>query len=1063
MDQQSADINQQHLELTDRPKATNLEASPDLDLPENVDLENAIGAALGLLGFLTETTQLLENGPAVNSKSEDSDVLAQLARVADDVYLSLESQITETTEKTDGASAGRSRTAQMTTEWNDGARLSDINSYEPSGSDIDNVHSLQAGENTNTKNIGSHKQGDLDIDPYALELAAEIAKKVAEDGLDDAVEEDHDESNVDLESAINDVFKKFSSGQLASFESNAAELSEGLNSHIDRNDEGTSTNYATQEQRAESPAHESLVEGKEKHATALDDGHGDKVDDHAEAEVDLDDVIGQAFRAIIEPSEEPKEKGDPFQDFKEPVSVHGTYTESKEIPTRDLDDVAIDLEGIVQNVVQQMARDNDAPSVEIADTRTEVSNTSTNESLLNRPASEKRAAVIPKLDETVLEHFEMNTVTEESHIEPSLKSMYSSSGGASSTNDQTDSTISNHAEKESELEKLQMNEILQNAFNMAMLNPQELLAETMDNQNITSERRASISAAAAISVLRAGDAINNAAAVGQTHPSSTKPLSIAETLALHRSTMANEKREVFDIQSIKASLQNDSSGSLHPQLSNILSSLSLHIQSGTQSQNLMLVIRQMTNSLMLNKNFSLNVNTAVLKLLMEVSTSPEEKAFVIDSLKNTRHFLNARLGDEEAHKALALVDNVLTLLAPKTQGELSTDTASKPEPLEAHVSSFYDQAYSTLATFSNSRLRNTLLGGKPDTDSDEYKERVRIENRERKKKWREENAERNKDNDLRSRVIKRANIMFGEIQLPEKRAWIEEEFNRRREKRISRQKQEEVKLDTSTMLRSSTESKSSLDTVVNDSTLVRRITDIFNLVAECGSERDPRAVMTAASAAIAVATSSVAEKSGINDPKPMQNAISLILSSILEANVKSGSYKRIPFLTKDLNAGLQSEDYSKISGYENTISLGGDSYTLDNIKEAQKRFGNDFLTSDMKRTRNESISDQSRPTEAYLNSSAPWSTVSALKMPKYKKPSDSPIAATTEKYQGFARTLPRGSSPFLSNKMGYDLKQGMAGGLKRPGSFQRPVVKTGQRTGKPLSFPTFYSSTYSQK
>ena len=55
----------------------------------------------------------------------------------------------------------------------------------------------------------------------------------------------------------------------------------------------------------------------------------------------------------------------------------------------------------------------------------------------------------------------------------------------------------------------------------------------------------------------------------------------------------------------------------------------------------------------------------------------------------------------------------------------------------------------------------------------------------------EENAERNKDNDLRSRVLKRATLMFGEKDTPDKKSWVDDEFNKRREKRIAKQKKDD--------------------------------------------------------------------------------------------------------------------------------------------------------------------------------------------------------------------------------------------------------------------------------
>ncbi len=103
-----------------------------------------------------------------------------------------------------------------------------------------------------------------------------------------------------------------------------------------------------------------------------------------------------------------------------------------------------------------------------------------------------------------------------------------------------------------------------------------------------------------------------------------------------------------------------------------------------------------------------------------------------------------------------------------------------------------------------------------DEDNDPIKvaerERVREENRARKKKWRESNTERSmnnpkpthvslrkfrtlnlqtptdKDNDLRCRINKRAKKLYGMNLSAEKSAWMESEFNKRRNKRESKER-----------------------------------------------------------------------------------------------------------------------------------------------------------------------------------------------------------------------------------------------------------------------------------
>ncbi|KAJ2006574.1 hypothetical protein H4R26_001295 [Coemansia thaxteri] len=62
-------------------------------------------------------------------------------------------------------------------------------------------------------------------------------------------------------------------------------------------------------------------------------------------------------------------------------------------------------------------------------------------------------------------------------------------------------------------------------------------------------------------------------------------------------------------------------------------------------------------------------------------------------------------------------------------------------------------------------------------------DKMRQENRERKKRWRELNDERNKDNDLRCRVNKRANQLYGAHSSADKEQWVGEEFERRQQRR----------------------------------------------------------------------------------------------------------------------------------------------------------------------------------------------------------------------------------------------------------------------------------------
>ncbi|KAI9503864.1 hypothetical protein GGI25_005660 [Coemansia spiralis] len=77
---------------------------------------------------------------------------------------------------------------------------------------------------------------------------------------------------------------------------------------------------------------------------------------------------------------------------------------------------------------------------------------------------------------------------------------------------------------------------------------------------------------------------------------------------------------------------------------------------------------------------------------------------------------------------------------------------------------------------------------------DDVLDKMRLENRQRKKRWRELNDERNKDNDLRCRVNKRANQLYGATHSADKEKWIGEEFARRQQRRREKEEKRKVSL-----------------------------------------------------------------------------------------------------------------------------------------------------------------------------------------------------------------------------------------------------------------------------
>ncbi|CDK28873.1 unnamed protein product [Kuraishia capsulata CBS 1993] len=89
-----------------------------------------------------------------------------------------------------------------------------------------------------------------------------------------------------------------------------------------------------------------------------------------------------------------------------------------------------------------------------------------------------------------------------------------------------------------------------------------------------------------------------------------------------------------------------------------------------------------------------------------------------------------------------------------------------------------------LSSGDDLRPADMPLGDSPE----DIKLRIKIENRIRKKKWRERNSEKNKDNDLRARLMKRAIQLFPQdSQESDRKSWFDKEFGRRKEKRLARE------------------------------------------------------------------------------------------------------------------------------------------------------------------------------------------------------------------------------------------------------------------------------------
>ncbi|CAN3352756.1 hypothetical protein DICA4_A01156 [Diutina catenulata] len=303
-------------------------------------------------------------------------------------------------------------------------------------------------------------------------------------------------------------------------------------------------------------------------------------------------------------------------------------------------------------------------------------------------------------------------------------------------------------------------------------------------------------------------------------------------------------------------------------------------------------------------------------------------------------------------------------------------------------------AASVLAAVSAFAAKNRVWEvEKTHTDSPEYREKVRVENRERKQQWRMDNAERNKDNDLRQRVIRRAAKIYGEEDSDAKRQWIEEEFEHRREKRVSRQKDSE-KERAQQGLPEKPRDREMIDSLARDPLLLRPVTAVFAVVASSAHSHEAEASVTATAVATAAAAALYVRDHEVVEVKLVRSAVAQMIGGLLDSPTM---YTRFSTLFK--NIAPEAASYYPGAAPPATPEAA----FFHRIAE-----------------RIQAVADKKRP--------------ASYGAPDAKRPRQGPTLA-----------LPA-TSPFISNKFGAG-DTGVTpvvkpvGGLRKPGSFQRPPPK----------------------
>lgn len=751
-----------------------------------------------------------------------------------------------------------------------------------------------------------------------------------------------------------------------------------------------------------------------------------KDDKHDNMDAFMENVISEAFRNVAEQTKDSQD----------------TTASSKRTEHEKQGETGFDLTNLVQNMVNQMShaeentKSNQGGLPISDDILQELALEITNQVQDHlEDESHKKSKTItdmPQIDENVLAHFQneaykddnndsdkvdtSKTSTEDNTLQAALATAVRNAieSNATTLNDpnrRLSLSQGNKQDNETEdLEQLQMNDILQNAFNMAMENPHDLLTNLeMEDENDEHHNKADAHSTIAksqsnqvatalakiphplpASTTTFLESLNRSNDIDLSGPSSNRKkksqnrlsnistsselissqtdrisavaknimsnfanksltlnskdeakknsLSIAETLALHRSSMnSGPRRDYSSIESLDGALRSEPSSSsnsdaINSQVSNVLSSLSSRINSAAGNSgadnNLLQVIRQMTSALTsrpstASSSYLLPTTTPSVTDIITSYKDKKDESVIISPLILAKKFLEDKQMAPTYGKAVSLIDNVLELFNSNSTSESQIDPSMRDTSFVSSqlnldnvkpefITSISNSVASAISSFSSRSKKGSIFGERFKTDSPEYKERIRLENRERKKRWREENAERNKDNDLRSRVLKRATLMFGEKDTPDKKSWVDDEFNKRREKRIAKQKKDDFErqskgyTDDDSFDRKSFRDKEP-NALAHDPNLIRPVTDIFNIVSNFNHNEDPDAAIAATSAATATAAAIYANTHNTTNSKMVESAVSKILLSLMENSHSVDKEERIANLSRGVTSSFKLE------------------------------------------------------------------------------------------------------------------------------------------------------------
>ncbi|KAI3405437.2 hypothetical protein KGF56_001753, partial [Candida oxycetoniae] len=379
------------------------------------------------------------------------------------------------------------------------------------------------------------------------------------------------------------------------------------------------------------------------------------------------------------------------------------------------------------------------------------------------------------------------------------------------------------------------------------------------------------------------------ATAATTTAATTTSTATTTTSTITTTARATTRKSIFSNSDIKS------------QISLVMNSLTSKINSGELADSQILpAIRQITEEIAAGGFLSQIFKKPLTIDHFETGYNTAERKNLFSSIQLALTFLRKYSeGEPSQNKAEFVLQNFLN----QFDNALLPEVENLVEERAEYLSTVCNSTLNAIVAFAPSATCTSDLISVIDkfrNNSPESRKRTRLGNRERKKRWREENFERNKDNELKMRVLKTANKKFGIDETSEKQAWIENEIVKRKAKRSLKPNCDEErpesevdnKLDNSNSTATGDKDKTVLK-IVQDENLLKPIYDIFNfLYFDSGGNKTSAQIISTAAMVASISLTYCDNNSLEVSQTKVSEAIEIVVKSVLERlHIRFSSFK----------------------------------------------------------------------------------------------------------------------------------------------------------------------------